>query len=295
MKLILLLLCMSLTLPDYAQISQDTLKQEDEMIIISSKKANPQDTSQINILKKSENRPRETSVSELFIIGKNSYKKGSQNPSGRYQPFKGHWSGFYYGFVNFASVPETWSNLDLDWGHSFAMQFNLCKYSINLVPRNNFGLVTGLGFEYQRLRFNNDNISIAKENGDLVITQPKELNPNIENIRRSCFKNLYLTIPLLMEVQFPAHTQKRMYVQGGIMGGLRLHSKTKVVYEDNDGDKHKQKGKGNFNMVPFKADAVARIGYRGLNVWGSYTLTNMFKTSNAPSLHAYTIGIGATF
>lgn len=295
MKLTLLLLCMLFTLPDYAQISQDNLKRGDELIIISSQKTNPQDSSQINILRKAESKPHGNSVSELFIIGKNSYKRGSQNSTGNYPAFKGHWSGFYYGFVNFAKVPEAWSNLELDWGNSFAMQFNLYKYSINLVPRNNFGLVTGLGFEYQRLRFNNDNVSITKENGELVITQPMELYPGIENIRRSCFKNLYLTIPLLLEVQFPTRNTKRMYVSGGIMGGLRLHSKTKIVYEDSDGDKHKKKGKGNFNMVPFKADAIAKIGYRGINVWGSYTLTNMFKTNNAPSLHAYTIGIGATF
>lgn len=47
-------------------------------------------------------------------------------------------------------------------------------------------------------------------------------------------------------------------------------------------------------MVPFKADAVVRMGYRQVNVWGSYTLTNMFKSSDTPNLHLYTIGLGIT-
>ena len=62
------------------------------------------------------------------------------------------------------------------------------------------------------------------------------------------------------------------------MGGVRLHSKTKVVYKDSSGDKHKKKEKNNFNMVPFKADLVGRVGYKRLSLWGSYTLTNMFKS-----------------
>lgn len=41
--------------------------------------------------------------------------------------------------------------------NSFVMQFNVFQQSINLVPRNNFGIVVGLGLEYQRLRFDNKN------------------------------------------------------------------------------------------------------------------------------------------
>ena len=105
----------------------------------------------------------------------------------------------------------------------------------------------------------------------------------------------YLTIPLMLELQLPAAKRNRFYISGGIMGGVRLHSKTKVVYKDSSGDKHKKKEKNNFNMVPFKADLVGRVGYKRLSLWGSYTLTNMFKSDKGPELHAYTVGIGVTF
>ena len=48
-------------------------------------------------------------------------------------------------------------------------------------------------------------------------------------------------------------------------------------------------------MVLFKADLVGRVGYKRLSLWGSYTLTNMFKSDKGPELHAYTVGIGVTF
>lgn len=295
MKLILSLLCFCLVSPLWAQETKDSLNQQKELQLISPNRPTPKDSTRIKILKNSAPHQKGNNVAELFIIGKNAYKKGSSKPYGRYSPFKGHWSGFYYGFVNFAELPEAWKSLELDWGHSFAMQFNLCKYSINLSRRNNLGLVTGLGLEYQRLRFNNDNISVIKSEGSLEIIHSLQTYPEINKIKRSTFKNLYLTIPLLVEVQFPARIYNRMYISGGIMGGLRMHSKTKIVYEDNDGDKYRKKRKGNFNMVPFKADAIARIGYRNVNVWGSYTLTNMFKASDVPDLHLYTVGLGLTF
>ncbi len=64
------------------------------------------------------------------------------------------------------------------------------------------------------------------------------------------------------------------------------------MYEDDNDNKHKKKNKGSFNMGPFKADAIARIGYRKINIWGSYTLTNAFKNKD---LHLYTAGLGLTF
>ncbi|MEI3155236.1 MAG: outer membrane beta-barrel protein [Odoribacter sp.] len=294
MRLILLLFCSFLSLCVLAQSSKDSLKQEKEMIIFSPNHKASKDSTKIKILRDTKNENKENSVSELFIIGKSTYKKGDHKPMGRYAPFKGHWTGFQYGFVNYAHLPDAWNDLDLDWSHSFSMQFNLCKYCINLTPHNNFGLVTGLGLEYQRLRFNNNDVSIAKISGKLVIINPKEEYSNIASIKRSTFKNLYLTIPLLAEIQFPARNTHRMYIAGGIMGGVRMHSKTKIVYHDDKDDKYKKKGKGNFNMVPFKADAVVRMGYRQVNVWGSYTLTNMFKSSDTPNLHLYTIGLGIT-
>lgn len=280
MKIILFLFCIGIVSPLWAQKSGEFL--------------NHTAKDSINALRPIDSLQKTNNVSELFGIGKKAYQKNPSDPMGRYSSFKGHWSGFYYGFVNIAKLPECWDNLELDWNRSFAMQFNIFKYNINLSKRSHFGLVTGLGLEYQRLRFNNDYVSIEKSNNNLNIIDLKE-QLETSHIKRSSFKNLYLTIPLLMEVQFPAKRSKKMYVSGGIMGGVRMHSKTKIVYEDHEGDKHKQKGKGNFNTVPFKADAVARIGFKNINVWGSYTLTNMFHADNTPDLHLYTVGIGLSF
>ena len=117
----------------------------------------------------------------------------------------------------------------------------------------------------------------------------------VENVKKSSFKNLYLTVPLIFEWQFPAKKYQRAYVAAGVMGGLRLHTKTKIVYKNENGDTRRMKNSGNYSMNPVKADAVVRIGYCKLALWGSYTLTNMMEKSKAPEIHPYTIGFGVNF
>lgn len=233
---------------------------------------------------------------EIRILGKNRFRRNKNRDS--YSRFSGHWCGFNFGFVNFADTDYSDyaaaddGFMDLDYINSFVMQFNVFQQSINLVPRNNFGLVVGLGLEYQRFRFDNKKRTIGLNEDNILV--PKEIDPEWK-VKKNSFKALYLTIPLLMEVQFPASNYKKMYVSAGVMGGLRLHSKTKIVYNNSNGNKKKDRESDDFNLLPVKADVVARIGYNNLNVWGSYTLTNMFKSGKGPQLHPYSVGLGITF
>lgn len=236
------------------------------------------------------------SVSELFAVGEKTYKKANLE---NYSTFKGHWKGFHFGFMNFANLPDGWEDMELDMGSSFSMQFNFANYSVNLNSRGNIGLVTGLGIEYQRFRFSDENTTLIKEKGNTIPVHVQDIytEDNIDHVQRSSFKNLYLTIPFIFEVQFPAAkaAKKRIYASAGFMGGVRMHSKTKIVYRDSDDDKRKEKMKGNFHVVPFKVDVTGRIGYRNINIWGSYTLTNLFKSNTMPDLKVYTLGFGLLF
>lgn len=227
------------------------------------------------------------SVAELFVIGKKTYQEDY------YSPFKGHSRGFHVGFMNFAHLPEEYDGMKLKGSGSFTFQFNIFNHNIGLNKRNNLGLITGLGLEYQRFRFDNSDYTLTKIDGTTSLVNAKERYSGIESVKRSSFKNLYLTIPLMLEVQFPASKYgKRFYVSGGFMGGVRMHSKTKVVYNSSDNGKEKEKQKGNFNVVPFKVDAMARIGYSKISIWGGYTVTHLFKDKNLTDLNVYTIGFG---
>lgn len=274
MKTILLFTILLIACPVWAQKTKsDTTKGEFKQIYLQEKrekrKANPTE-----------------------ILSDPLHRHSYQNNNFLY--FKGHWSGFFFGFINFDNTTyiqlgET-AYMELDKGNSWVMQFNLIQKGIRLNPSNTIGLVTGLGLEYQRFRFKHKNTIVKDEHGVIHDDPLTDLH-----VKKSSFKNLYLTIPLLVEVQFPGKSRTKAFVSGGFTGGLRLHTKTKVVYKKEDGKKRRLKDSGNFSMTPVKVDATLRAGYGHLAVWGNYSLNRMFKTNKGPELHPYSIGIGITF
>ena len=83
---------------------KDSTVGKDELIIISPEKKVHSDTSELMIIRDSSQKHKEANISELFIIGRNAYKRGHICKNDQYPPFEGHWSGFYYGFVNFGNT-----------------------------------------------------------------------------------------------------------------------------------------------------------------------------------------------
>ena len=210
--------------------------------------------------------------------------------------FRGHWNGFYFGFVNFGKTNYSKYGgddfMELDWASSFTMHFNFAKFSFGLSPRQRFGIFTGFGLDYSRLCFDGD-ITVRRKKGEMLHAVALS-DLGIEEVKRSTFKALYLTIPLMLEKQIPAPHWKRFYVSTGFIGGIRLHSKTKVVYTSEKGNKRKLKETGSYGMVPFKVDYTLRVGYRGVCIWGNYSLTNMFNKNRAPELRPFAVGFGIT-
>ena len=230
-------------------------------------------------------------IYELFLIGSNDSIQNYTDTLNKDNAFCSHWGGMQLGFIHFSNLPKEWKELDLNWNRSIVFQFNFCQYDLPISKNNQFGLLSGLGLEYQRFLFDNPSISITKENGELKIINLQEIEKQDICIKKSTFKNLYLTIPLMLEIQFLPQKEKTFYFMAGFMSGIRLHSKTKVVYKDAHG-KHKQKRKGDFNVNPIKLDVAAQFGCHTFNIWGSYSLTHLFQ---AIDIHPFQIGIGINF
>jgi hypothetical protein len=202
----------------------------------------------------------------------------------------GHWAGLYFGFTKF--LDHAWQaydgDMELDWGRSFTLQLNAGELIVMMNPPNRHLFLSGLGLEYQRLCFNRE-VTLEKRDGELRVVPLGELG--LTDVRRSVFKVLYLTVPLLYEHQSRSNADR--YFSVGVVGGVRLHSKTKIVY-DARGDKRKVKETGSYNLSPFKLDATARVGLGGATLWASKALTPMFLPGKADRVYPFTIGLAFT-
>ena len=215
----------------------------------------------------------------------------------RIRYFEGHLAGVNLGINSYLDaegneeVPAEYGFMQLNNEKSVEVSVFPVQEDVRLIG-NHFGLVTSMGLKFNNYRF------------DLV--SPADLNeigqawfpvmPLDASITKSKLSVLWLTVPLMLEIQIPdgRNNHDGFYLAGGIEGSLRLRSHTKVIYYSND-TRFKRKNKDNFDMNGLQYSFIARAGYRNIGIFGSYTPQSMFKTNKGPELYPYTIGISFNF
>jgi hypothetical protein len=205
--------------------------------------------------------------------------------------FSGNWAGIEFGFNNYLTdeftsvMPDDIYYMTLHSGKSNNFSINFIQQSIGLA--RHFGLVTGLGLEWNNYRFDGNNSIEKGENGVIV-----ELDPEV-TLKKSRLKTLYLNIPLLIEGKIPADNN-HFNISGGIIGAVKLWSQTKMVTDD----EKKLKSDSDFSLNVLRWGPTVRIGFGNLQIYGTYYFSPLFKTGKTPGgveLYPCEIGLALTF
>ncbi len=205
--------------------------------------------------------------------------------------FKPHWSGFEVGINNYVnsdfdmSLTPANSFMDLNTSRSWNFNLNFMQYGFGL-GTDKVGLVTGLGLEWSNYHFDNGNVISEGPDGEIVRYDVPDENASVQ---KSKLQTTYLNAPLLMEFQIPVG-KKRVFLSGGVVGGVKLGSNTKMVYTVN-GDKQKDKVKDDFNINVLRYGFTARIGYRNLKIFANYYPTALFEKGKGPELYPFSVGL----
>ena len=203
-----------------------------------------------------------------------------------------HWAGIDFGFSilldenrenNFSDHPY-WNN---DAAKSQVWNLNLFEHKFNFGTPY-VGLTTGLGFSFTSVAFKNN--YLIQSTADSVYA----VMDTVHNYSKNKLKASYLTIPLMLEFNTSADEDKSFYLAAGVIGGVRLTSKTKRQGEF-DGKEFKEKVKGPFNLYPFKLDAAVRLGYADWGVFANYSLLPLFDQGKTVDLYPLTFGLSLNF
>ena len=222
---------------------------------------------------------------EVDDAGKVKFKKEKK------ARFNGHWSGFNLGVNGYLTpdrkidLPQEYDFLNLRYEKSINVQLNLFEQNFNLIG-NKLGLVTGLGFEWNNYRFNNQ--VILDPDKDKIAQAEPAINKGVST--KSKLNVRYLNVPLILEFQTnPKSNLNSFHIGAGVIGGVRVGSHSKNVFEDNG--RRKEKIRDDFHLNPLKADATVRIGWGKLNFYGSYSLLSLFRENKGPELYPFSAGI----
>ena len=220
-----------------------------------------------------------------YVISDNGVKVNKKHNKER--KFNGHWAGFELGINGLLNkdmvidYPAGYEFMDLNYAKSTSVNINFFEQNVNLC-RQHLGLVTGMGITWNNYRFDK-NVVITD---DGKFDGYHDTDP-ARSYEKSKLVVSYLRVPLMLEYQ----TNNKMkassfHITGGVVGAARIGSHTKVIYNGS-----KSKNKGDFYVNPFKVDAIAKIGWGVVNLYGTYSLTEMFRSNKGPEVYPFEIGI----
>jgi hypothetical protein len=205
--------------------------------------------------------------------------------------FKGHWSGIEFGFNNYItsdrslSLPAEADFMTLHSGKSSNLNVNISQLSLGFTRR--IGLVTGLGINWNNYRFDGNNNIIKGANGVVEVLAPAEI------LEKSKLTTMYLNVPVLLELQIPVN-HDHLNLSAGVIGGVKVGSHTKMVFEGGD----KVKSDGDFSLNMLRYGMTARVGYENFQFFGTCYNTPLFKSGKSPEgveLFPFEIGLSFTF
>jgi len=225
-----------------------------------------------------------------ILIVENSdgiHVKSSDNAD---EAFK-HWRGFsmavngYMGAGGGITLPKHNRYMDLDYRHSFNLQFNIIERQFNIV-KNYFKIVTGFGFDYHMYELANK----TSLNADSSYTSGMIDSTNQYSYKKNRLRCTYLQVPLLLEFNTSNDPHKTFHIAFGVVGQFLISSRTKqVLMEGKDETTHVRKD--NYNMSPFAAKALVNLGYRSWTFFAEYSLTPLFQSGKGPELYPFTAGL----
>jgi hypothetical protein len=219
-----------------------------------------------------------------YVISDNGVKINKHDKKPK---FNGHWAGFELGvngLLNKDMViasPDGYEFMDLNYAKSIAVNLNFFEQNINLIGQK-LGLVTGMGISWNNYRFDK-NVVLTHEG---KFDGYNDLDPT-RSYEKSKLVVSYLRVPLMLEYQTNSKMKTNSFhVSGGVVGAVKIGSHSKIIYDGN-----KSKDRNDFYINPFKVDAIAKIGWGVINLYGSYSLTEMFRKDKGPVAYPFELGI----
>jgi len=221
-------------------------------------------------------------VSPVFCFSKFAISKGKRK-------FHVHGSGFFAGFSNLStrSLSEigTVKNAELKLS-SYEIGLTLFGMDAQLSRKYGWLFFAGLGFRVQQ--YNADrNYAFVEEDYITIQVRPED---GIY-YSKSRLVQWYLHAPIMFEYQKKVSKKSHFFVQAGVELGLKLSSRSSVVYRDDRNKKIREKLGRGMNINPLTVDAKVELGFNSFALYGRYGLIELFRKNRGPEVIPVAAGV----
>lgn len=219
----------------------------------------------------------------------NNTAPDNEEPKKKSHVLNPHWAGFDAGLnmlidpsvMNvYTGSQETMAIRPL---RSWYFGFNIVDVGVAFDSNRRVGVFTGIGVGWNNYSWKNY-VRMTVDDGELV----NALLPDDRPVKNSKFGVLYAQAPLMLEVR----PTKRMFIDLGVTGGIRLAAWNRIKY----GDGSNEKTYSNYLTNLFKCDASLRIGGDNLGFFANYALVPTFVNGrDAAKAHPLMLGFSLVF
>lgn len=200
-----------------------------------------------------------------------------------------YWSGIDLGINGFISpsgdvdLGKENDYLEVQYPQSRTLSINFIEQKLRLF-KDYVGINTGAGIQWNSYQLANDySLSSTKDTLFAVIDSSI-------NLKKNKFRTTWLNVPLLLEFNTSKEQKHNVHLAAGVVGGLHIGTMYKQKFTS-DGVSSRYKTKNDFNVAPYKLEAMVRLGYGSFNLFASYQLTELFDKGKGPELYPFTLGL----
>jgi hypothetical protein len=162
-------------------------------------------------------------------------------------------------------------------------------FAINSIHRNHIAgrlsVESGFGVSWYNFKFEDPSLRLNKTDTDIQFT-----NGTADSFKKSKLTASFVNVSLVPVFDFGSKENKGIRIGIGGYAGYRLGSHTKYIYST-DGDREKDKDRGNFYLNNWRYGARLQLGLKGTDFFINYDVNELFDTGRAPKLNALSFGI----
>lgn len=179
------------------------------------------------------------------------------------------------------TLPKDQELMALDYSKSWTIGFSSLYMGANIKDR--VYIAPGLGIIWHNYHFKNT-INISTSNSETAFS-----TDSIKDYTKYKLGVTYIQAPLIVGMRL-GDLKKPIGLQFGVVGNYKVGSKVRQKYKL-DGKRYNEKIKDDFNLSPFKLDAIARLSMKDFGFFARYSFTPMFEKGKTPEINQFSLGI----
>jgi hypothetical protein len=184
---------------------------------------------------------------------------------------------------NQTAFPSAYNNMAVNYSKSRLFGFDFMLKGLDLFNKHLY-VSPGLGVSWNNYHFN-EKITMSTGPDTLVF-----MSDTITNYTKYKFRTTYLSVPLVIGTRIGNVNEKHLDFHAGIIGSFNVNSVIKQKYNV-DGTNNKDKINDDFNVNPFKLEAIARLSFGAFGLYGKYSFTEQFQPNKTQAVYPFSIGV----